>query len=174
MFATIQYLSLSSFSFVRRPPIARRERRDRDFYLYPSMTYQWSPQTSFTLRGEFITEKRQSDDGLLTLNNNVSLVAKYDVVYQEPIDVDRDYGEAVSAAFRTQLGRWTVRANGRSTWHVDTRRAIETNGLIPVARTPLENSTIARRYRHQRTATVIISTTPMRSRFSARKRFSTP
>ena len=42
----------------------RRGDYERDFYLYPSLTYQWSKETYVTVKVEDIQEKRRLDDGL--------------------------------------------------------------------------------------------------------------
>src|SRR5882724_4519922 len=72
---------------------------DRDFYIYPSLTYQWSKETFFTIKLEDVQEKRRADDGLIPLANSVSLAAPYNTVYQEPSDTQSDKGQALATFF---------------------------------------------------------------------------
>jgi iron complex outermembrane receptor protein len=118
---------------------------NRDFYLYPSFTYVWSPETSLTVKAEIVQEKLAADDGLLAPFNTVSLVAPYDVHYQEPGDRDWSRGEAISLYFHSQLSdRWTLRASGRSTWSDNGRRAFQNTSVKSVL--PVANSTVARSF----------------------------
>ncbi len=88
---------------------------DRDFAVYPSLTYRWSPETSFTVKLEYSQERQRSDDGLSAPFGSVSLVAPYDTVYQYPSDWRSDKGESLSTRFKTVLpGDWTLTFSTRT------------------------------------------------------------
>src|SRR5262249_50713799 len=122
---------------------------ERDLYIYPSLTYQWSKETSFTLKLENIRERRRLDDGLTPVFNQASLVAPLNTVYEELADTGRDEGSVLSAFFTTQWNKnWTFRAHHRATWHRDITRGLRQNGGSVRSLLPLTNSTITRQYQN--------------------------
>ena len=124
----------------------RRNGYFKNFYIFPSLTYRWNEHTSLTFQGDVTRQKRRADDGLVAPFSDVGNVARYDLVYQEPDDVERDEGAGLSAVFQHNLSNgWTFKLAGRSVWHTDTKLALE-NGTI-VSATPVQNSTHRRRYR---------------------------
>ncbi|MDD3179112.1 MAG: TonB-dependent siderophore receptor [Opitutaceae bacterium] len=123
----------------------RKDVMAREYYLYPSLTYRWSPQTELTAKVEVVQERITADDGLMAPFNSVSLVAPYNVHYQEKRDVDFNRGEALSLAFRTQMAdAWTLRALYRSTWNGAGRRALNNTSIKSLL--PVETSTVTRTY----------------------------
>ena len=125
---------------------------EKHLYIYPSLTYRWSPETWLSVKVEYANLKWRADDGLWTVFNSVGNDLPYlSTVYQEPTDVDRDWGESVSEAFQTRIGsRWTYRASARTVWHAETRNTLVNAGAAYVSRIPIGNSTIARAYLHRK------------------------
>ena len=104
----------------------------RDFYyqknkyFYPSLTYRWNADSFLTLKGDYAREDRQANDGLAVPLLDASLLPPINVSYDAPDGIDTDYGEYLTTSFQTRLmDRWTVRANYRTTYHTDSRRAYE-------------------------------------------------
>jgi iron complex outermembrane receptor protein len=124
---------------------------ERNKYIYPSLTYRWSADTFFSLKGDWVREDRQANDGLAVPFLRIALLPPINVSYQSPDAKDTDYGESLSALFQTRLfDRWTVRGAYRTTWHTDSRYALETaQGAIASNAVNYLNSTIAPRYRIQ-------------------------
>ncbi len=124
---------------------------ERNKYLYPSLTYRWNKDTFVTLKTEYVRENRHADDGLAVPFLNVALLPPINVTYQAPDARDTDYGESASLSFQTRvLDTWTVRAAYRTTYHTDSRLALETaQGAIVSNTTNYLLSTIRPRYRVQ-------------------------
>ncbi|WP_415909004.1 TonB-dependent siderophore receptor [Oleiharenicola sp. Vm1] len=124
---------------------------ERNQYLYPSLTYRWSRDTFVTLKTEYVREDRHADDGLAVPFLNAALLPARNVSYQAPDARDTDYGESASLAFQTRvLDAWTVRAAYRTTYHTDSRYALETaQGAIVSNATNYRLSTIRPRFRIQ-------------------------
>jgi iron complex outermembrane receptor protein len=122
----------------------------RDFYLYPSLTYKWSAQTSFTAQVEVMREKRRYDNGIPfpPLSNPANL-PEFDRVYQDKDAPDRDAGESLSTHFvHTLANGWMLVVNARSLHHQNTGEGYRTN-QTPSAltiRTPITDTTLRRRY----------------------------
>jgi iron complex outermembrane receptor protein len=119
---------------------------DRDFSAYPSLTYRWTDDSSFTIKLEHAQERQRSDDGLSLPYGSVSLVAPYDTVYQYPSDWRADKGSTLSTEFHTTVDGWTAQVSTRSLWRYTGENAHgETVPLLPVTTvTPIEQP---RRYR---------------------------
>ena len=120
-------------------------------YFYPSLTYKWDNNTWFNLKGDYVREDRQANDGLAVPFLNLAFLPPINVTYQPPDTRDSDYGESLSAAFHTVLlGRWTLNAAYRATWHTDSRFSLETaQGAIASNAANYRNSTIVPKYRVQ-------------------------
>ncbi len=120
-------------------------------YIYPSLTYKWNADTWFTVKGEYVREERQANDGLAVPFLNAALLPPINVSYQAPNHLDTDYGDSWAFTFQTRVfDAWTVRAAYRTTWHTDSRRSLETaQGAIVSNATNFRLSTIRPRYRVQ-------------------------
>ncbi len=126
----------------------RRNNFYQNFYIYPSLTYRWSSDTSLTLQAEMIREKRLADYvGLVVPFNNLANLPAFDTNYNNPTDYERDEGEALSTSFRHNLDSgWTLRFASRMAVNENGRRQLDFNRLT--SRTPVETSTYRRAYRH--------------------------
>jgi iron complex outermembrane recepter protein len=126
----------------------RRNNFYRNFYIYPSLTYRWSSDTSLTLQGELIREKRLADYvGLVVPFNNLAYLPAFDTNYNNPTDYERDEGEALATTFRHNFAnKWTLRLSSRMAVNENGRRQLDFNQLT--SRTPVETSTYRRAYRH--------------------------
>ncbi len=101
---------------------------DKLLSIYPSLTYQWNQTTSFTVKLESSQDQRRTDDGLLPIfTTGIAygsaarwMTAPLNTVYQDPTDVSREKGEALSTAFHAQIDQtWTLRFQTRTVWHTD-------------------------------------------------------
>jgi iron complex outermembrane recepter protein len=120
----------------------------RNKYFYPSLTYRWTTDTSVTVKGEYVRETRQANDGLAVPFLNVAFLPPINVDYSPPDGTAADSGESLSTQFQTRLlDRWTLRAAYRTAWHTDTNRYFETSGSTVTSATPYKNSTIPHRFR---------------------------
>jgi iron complex outermembrane recepter protein len=120
----------------------------RNKYFYPSLTYRWTTDTSVTLKGEYVRETRQANDGLAVPFLNVAFLPPINVNYSPPDGTAADSGESLSTQFQTRfLDRWTLRAAYRTAWHTDTNRYLETSGSTVTNGTPYTRSTIPHRFR---------------------------
>lgn len=123
----------------------------RNKYIYPSLTYQWSKDTFLTLKADYVREDRQANDGLAVPFLDASLLPPINVSYTAPDAKDTDYGESATLQFQTRFAdRWTARVAYRATYHTDTRSALEhAQGAIVSNNTDYHLSTIGRRLRLQ-------------------------
>ena len=148
---------------------------DRQFQIYPSLTYRWNPGTFIRAKIEFGQDKRRYDDGILpiftgpsipvySLNGVVTSSAAYgenaryelpklNTVYQDPTDVSRDKGESFSLQFQKRWDdNWTLRVQTRSVWHTDAVTDLDTNNVsILLPKTPAyatPATTFSRQYNH--------------------------
>lgn len=122
-----------------------------NLYLYPSLTYNFNADTFLTVKVDHVREERQANDGIAVPFLNAALLPPINVSYQAPNHLDTDYGDSTAVTFQTRLfDKWTVRAAYRTTWHTDSRRALETaQGAIVSNTTNFRLSTIRPRYRVQ-------------------------
>ncbi|HLP25474.1 MAG TPA: TonB-dependent receptor [Acidobacteriota bacterium] len=126
----------------------RRNNFYKNFYLYPSLTYRFSPATSLTVQAELIREKRLADYvGLVVPFGNLANLPAFDTNYNNPTDYERDQGEALSTTFRHDFSNgWTARLTSRMAVNENGRRHLDFNSLTSA--TPVQNSTYRRIYRH--------------------------
>lgn len=119
-----------------------------NFYLYPSLTYRWSNDTSLTLQAEMIKEKRLADYvGLVVPFNDLAYLPAFDTNYNNPTDYERDEGEALSTSFRHNFSNgWTLRFASRMAVNENGRQQLDFNLLT--SKLPVETSTYRRAYRH--------------------------
>ena len=119
-----------------------------NFYLFPSLSYQVTPDMLATVGLEYVTEESDADDGLVAVNNDVDLMASIDTRYQEDGDFDTDDGLVAFARLDYDLSENTrIRLNARSVFHEDERKLFENNRVNDAA-DPLD-ATLRRRDRHQ-------------------------
>jgi iron complex outermembrane receptor protein len=117
-------------------------------YIWPSLTYRPDKDTWVTVQADLVQQRRRADDGLVVPFNTVALAARYDTVYQEKSDVDRDRGDVLTSSFGHDFSNgWALRGTLRDVWHVDTRFALENASVTSAA--VLANSTVTRRFRDQ-------------------------
>jgi iron complex outermembrane receptor protein len=121
-------------------PTSRPGNWDRIYTFYPSLTYKWSADTSFTVKMENSRDRRRLDDGMPPIftsapitvvlggvnvvtaaygDNATFVTAPLNTVYNDHKDGANDYGDALSTFFHTSFGEWQFRLNSRSVWHVD-------------------------------------------------------
>ena len=117
-------------------PSYRKADYDKLLSVFPSLTYQWNAETYFTVKLEDSQDRRRTDDGLLPIfTTGIAYggaarwkTAPLNTVYQDPTDVSREKGEALSTFFHTQIGQnWTFRFQTRSVWHTDTAHEFTNN-----------------------------------------------
>ncbi len=142
-------------------PPSRPGDSDRFLSIYPSFTYQWSADTSFTVKFESSQDKRRQDDGLVPIFTSATAyganakwyTAPLNTVYQDLTDVGRDRGDSVSTFFHTVLpGNWTFRLETRSVWHTDYTRELTVNNAgvyTPKASFATPTTTLKRQYNLQ-------------------------
>ena len=145
-------------------PSSRPGNFNNGISIYPSLTYNWSKDTSFTLKGESSKYTRRQDDGLIPIfTNGVAYgdmavapwtTAPLGTVYNDQKDRGLDYGDALSAFFKTSLPfGWQLRIQGRSVWHIDQVRELTINNAnvySPTARFATPTSLIRRQYNNVR------------------------
>ena len=132
--------------------------------IYPSLTYKWNNETSFTLKGETSKYTRRQDDGMVPIfTSGVAYgdtavapwtTAPLNTVYNDLKDRGLDYGSALSAFFKTALPfGWQLRIQGRSVWHIDQVRELTVNNAnvySPTARFATGGSLLRRQYNNVR------------------------
>jgi iron complex outermembrane receptor protein len=128
---------------------------EKDLFVYPSLTYRWTPDTSLSFKVEAVRVRRRQDDGLVpifTRGITFGPSAAYTLpqinrVYQEQTDTGFDKGQAYSAVFQTRFAdRWTLHIADRTVYHRDiTREYTQQSQTVTVAN-PIQNSTITRNY----------------------------
>lgn len=121
---------------------------DNNLYLYPTLSYQINPDMNATIGMEYIRERRDADDGLVAVNNDIDQTASLSTRYQRDGDSDNDDGLALFGRLENQINDSTVfRLNLRSVYHEDERELYENNAVIDA--TNIVDSTLRRRDRYQ-------------------------
>lgn len=115
-----------------------------NLYLFPSVSYQFSPNMLGTFGLEYVREQGDADDGLAAVNNDINRTAPINVRYQEDGDFDNDEGVVAFARLDYDISDATrLRLNWRSVFHEDERKLFENNAVLDAT------STLRRRDRHQ-------------------------
>ena len=152
-------------------PTSRPGNWDRNYSVYPSLTYKWSADTSFTVKMESSQDVRRQDDGVIPIFTSTPIAitqagvavstaafgenaqyytAPLNTVYNDHKDQARDFGQAISTVFRTTLGaEWQLRLQSRSVWHRDIVREFTVNNanvFSPTAKYATANSVLRRQY----------------------------
>jgi iron complex outermembrane receptor protein len=136
---------------------------------FPSLTYRFTDDTSFTIKLENDQDHRRQDDGVFPVFTSPSIItpvstttpsaaygsnaayyfAPFNTVYQNTYDTARDKGDALSTAFHTVFGPFTFRLQTRSVWHADFTQEDTQNStsvFVPKATYATPTSTISRQY----------------------------
>lgn len=117
-------------------PSSRPGNWDHAYSIYPSLTYEWSADTSFTVKMEASKDTRRQDDGVMPIFTSGTaygktaqyVTAPLNTVYNDSKDRGNDYGQALATFFHTMLGsEWQFRLQTRSVWHVDQVRELTFN-----------------------------------------------
>ncbi|MDI1335153.1 MAG: TonB-dependent receptor [Lacunisphaera sp.] len=152
-------------------PSSRPGNWDRNYSVYPSLSYRWSTDTSFTIKMESSQDVRRQDDGVIPIftsapisitqagvvttsaafgENAAYFTAPLNTVYNDHKDTARDFGQAISTVFHTTLGsEWQVRVQSRSVWHRDIVREFTVNNanvFSPTAKNATPTSLLRRQY----------------------------
>ncbi|WP_339747603.1 TonB-dependent receptor [uncultured Maricaulis sp.] len=119
-----------------------------NLYIFPSLSWQMTPDALVTVGLEYANEEGDADDGLVAVNNDITLTAPINVRYQEDGDFDNDEGLVAFARLDYDLSAdLRIRVNYRSVFHEDERKIFE-NNRVNDAPDPLD-ATLRRRDRHQ-------------------------
>ena len=130
--------------------------------IYPSLTYKWNNDTSFTVKMESSRYTRRQDDGMVPIFTGATaygptatwITAPLNTVYNDPKDRGVDYGQALSVFFRTALPfGWQFRVQGRSVWHIDQVREFTINNAniySPTAKFATLTTLLRRQYNYVR------------------------
>lgn len=115
-----------------------------NFYIYPSLLWDLSDQTSVLFSFEYGKEKGSADDGLVVINNDISTIASINTVYQEEDDYDNDEGKTISVNLEHDFNNDSfLNIAWRSVFHIDERKSYENRSVDD------NTQTLIRRYRHQ-------------------------
>ncbi len=122
----------------------------KNFYFYPSMTYQWNEKTSFTVLMEFVREKRQYDNSIpYPPSNNPANLPAFNTMYMDKDTPERDSGEVLSTSFQHLFANnWKLTVGTRSVAHVDSVRAYRFNQVFSavIIANPVGNSRLTRTF----------------------------
>lgn len=154
-------------------PSSRPGNWGRNYSVYPSLTYKWSADTSFTVKMENSQDRRRQDDGVMPIftstpvvltiggvatttaaygDNATFVTAPLNTVYNDHGDQSTDDGSAISTFFKTSLGaNWQFRLQSRSVWHVDDVKELTFNNAnvwSPTSRYATPTSLIRRQFNH--------------------------
>jgi iron complex outermembrane receptor protein len=142
-------------------PPSRPQDYDKYLSIYPSLTFKFNADTSFTIKMESSQDRRRQDDGLVpifTQGTDFGQAARYttapfNTVYEDPTDVARDRGVSLSTFFKTVIAQdWIVRVQTRSVWHTDYTRELTVNNAavyLPKATYATPTTTLTRQYNLQ-------------------------
>jgi iron complex outermembrane receptor protein len=104
------------------------------------LTYKFNDVTYFTVKAEDSHTQQQQDDGLVPIFTGSTIkvpvagvststaaygpnatwyTAPLNTIYQNDSDWAKDYGQAISTFFNTEIDQWVVRFQSRSVWHID-------------------------------------------------------
>ncbi len=153
-------------------PTSRPGNWGRNYSVYPSLTYKWSPDTSFTVKMESSQDRRRQDTGQMPIFTSAPITvvlggvstvtaaygesatfvtAPHNTVYNDHKDQATDDGQAIATFFRTTFGEWKFRFQSRSVWHVDDVMEFTFNNanvFSPTARYATPTSLIRRQFNH--------------------------
>ena len=115
-----------------------------NIYIYPSLLWNISEQTSLLLAMEYGKEEGSADNGLAAINNDINKIASINTVYQEKNDFDNDEGTAIDINLQHNfLNDSVLNVSLRSVFHEDERKLFESNKVDD------STQTLIRRNRHQ-------------------------
>lgn len=126
-------------------------RKNVDFenlYIYPSLLWNASDNTSLLVAMEYGHEDGSADDGLFVGNHDISTASSLDMVYQEEGDYDNDEGTAFDINLDHYINdNLSLNFDWRSVFHTDDRKLFESRGVNQGA--TVSDTTLTRRNRHQ-------------------------
>lgn len=115
-----------------------------NFYVYPSLLWEVSDETSLLVALEYGKEEASADEGLAVLDNDISTIADIDTVYQEDGDFDNDDGVTLSLNLEHNFKDDSkLNLAWRSVMHSDERKLYENQSVDD------DDETVIRRARHQ-------------------------
>lgn len=141
-------------------PSSRPKNWDQALSFFPSLTYRWNPETTFTIKTEVSQDFRRQDDGVIPIFTNGTAfgstasyyTAPLNTVYNDSKDKATDRGSAVSTFFHAMMGPdWTLRIQSRSVWHLDVVRELTVNNantFSPTAKFATPTSLLRRQYNY--------------------------
>lgn len=131
----------------------RGDFNNENYYIYPSLLWQISEDTSLLMSLEAGHENRNADDGLFVAQYDISTAAGINTVYQQDNDYDNDEGIAFDTDFNHRINEsLDYRFKWRSVWHKDERKVYENNRVNNIDMDTSESiadTTLRRRNRHQ-------------------------
>ncbi len=120
----------------------------KNLYIYPSLLWNASDNTSLLVAMEYGHEDGSADDGLFVANHDISTAANLNTVYQEKDDYDNDEGKAFDINLDHYINdNLFFNFDWRSVFHKDERKLYESNKVIQG--TTVSDTTLRRRNRHQ-------------------------
>ncbi len=119
-----------------------------NLYIYPSLFWNISDETSLLVALEYGNEEGSADDGLIVANHDISTVAPINTVYQEKNDFDNDEGTALDLKLEHYFSNnLSYNFAWRSVFHNDERKLFENRKVNNT--NDIESTTLTRRNRHQ-------------------------
>ena len=133
---------------------------DNSLSIYPALTYKWTPETQLALKFEASEDFRRQDDGVTPIFATATAfgptaayyTAPFDTVYNDAKDKAIDRGSSAAMKFQTVLpGKWNLRVQSRSVWHLDVVRELTINNanvFNPTSAFAKPTSTLRRQYNY--------------------------
>ncbi|ADG94174.1 TonB-dependent siderophore receptor [Arcobacter nitrofigilis DSM 7299] len=120
----------------------------KNLYIYPSLLWNASDNTSLLVAMEYGHEDGSADDGLFVANHDISTAANLNTVYQEKDDYDNDEGKAFDINLDHYISdNLFFNFDWRSVFHTDERKLYENKSVNQGA--TVSDTTLTRRNRHQ-------------------------
>ena len=120
----------------------------KNLYIYPSLLWNASDNTSLLVAMEYGHEDGSADDGLFVANHDISTAANLSTVYQEKDDYDNDEGKAFDINLDHYISdNLFFNFDWRSVFHTDDRKLYENRAVNQGA--TVSDTTLTRRNRHQ-------------------------
>lgn len=124
-----------------------------NYFIYPSLLWEISPNSSLLVGLEVGKEEGSADHGLFAAQQDIKTVAPINTVYQEKNDYDNDEGVAFDLDFNHQFDdSLSYNFKWRGVWHEDERKlyeSIKVNNVDLAAGKSIADTTLQRRNRHQ-------------------------
>jgi iron complex outermembrane receptor protein len=102
----------------------------KNLYIYPSLLWNASDNTSLLVALEYGHEDGSADDGLIVANHDISTAANLNTVYQEEGDYDNDEGKAFDINLDHYISdNLFFNFDWRSVFHTDDRKLYENRAV---------------------------------------------